>query len=342
MWLPLMAQSAPSATSVPLPTPDGPSAIPSPSPASELPSLIPTPIDFDGIRADLQSKGQELAFVKIGFHVGPLGNQQGLEGYFEALAGAGVPAFIKSVDDYSICVQALNHNPDNITVFRLTGGAVEQPDRDLPAEISAEQHWARILGALPPEFDRRTWLEVMNEPGKHQVDWLGRFALHTAHLALRDDYKFAAFGWGSGEPEPEHWKTPEMLEFLSLASQHPEQIGIALHEYSFTVKDIDNMYPYLVGRFQTLFRICDQNDIPRPTVLITEWGWEPRDVPPVDQAMDDIAWASQLYGAYPQVQGAAIWYLGGGFDIADQAQRLIDPLRNYAVTHYFAIEQDSG
>ncbi len=312
----------------------------SPPLALPPPSPTPAPLDFEAVRADLQARGQELAFVKIGFHVGPGGNQRGLGEYLEALAAAGVPAFIKSVDDYAPCAQALDYNPENITVFRLTGGDLELPDYNLPAEVSAEQHWARILDALPPGFDRRTWLEVMNEPDKERAGWLGRFAFHTAQLALRDGYKFAAFGWSSGEPEPKHWETPEMLNFLNLAAQHPEQIAVALHEYSYDVEDIANMYPYLVGRFQALFSICDRNDTPRPTVLITEWGWGSGSVPPPDQAMTDIAWASRLYAAYPQAKGAAIWYLGGGYGIADQAQRLILPLREYALRNYFVVQQD--
>ena len=66
-------------------------------------------------------------------------------------------------------------------------------------------------------------------------------------------------------------------------------------------------------------------------------------VPGVAEAMDDIAWASWLYAAYPQVKGAAIWYLGYGFGgIADQAQRLIAPLTEYALTHYYIVEQGQG
>jgi hypothetical protein len=130
-----------------------------------------------------------------------------------------------------------------------------------------------------------------------------------------------------------------MLAFLRLASQHPDQIAVALHEYSYDVDDIANQYPSLVGRFQTLFQICDAQGIPRPTVLITEWGWEHTRVPSVGQAMKDIAWAAQLYAAYPEVRGAAIWYLGGEYGgIADEAQRLIIPLRYYVWGNYFVIE----
>ncbi|MBN1886681.1 MAG: hypothetical protein JW850_01775 [Thermoflexales bacterium] len=332
---PLPSVVLPSPPSSPLASPTSP-----PTP-TQLPTATPTPLDFNAIRAGLQAQGQELAFVKIGFHVGPGGNQAGLDRYLEALAAAGVPSFVKCVDDYTWCLQALNDDPNSTTVFRLTGGALELPDYKLPAEQSAEHHWARVLEALPPEFDRRTWIELMNEPYKEHADWLGRFALHIAQLALRDGYRWAAFGWSSGEPEPEHWETPAMLEFLALASQYPDQIAIALHEYSYSSDTVSHLYPYLIGRFQALFRICDQHGIPRSTVLITEWGWEARAMPPVDQAMDDIAWASRLYAAYPQVRGAAIWYLGGGYDqITDQVQQLIAPMREYALWTYFIIEPD--
>jgi hypothetical protein len=330
----------PHAEGEPLPSVVQPSPLSSPTPA-QSPTITPTPLDFNAIRADLQAQGKELAFVKIGFHVGPGGNHAGLDQYLEAMAAAEVPSFVKCVDDYTWCLQALDDDPNSTTVFRLTGSALELPVYTLPAEQSAELHWARILEALPPEFDRRTWLELMNEPYKERADWLGRFALHISQLALRDGYRWAAFGWSSGEPEPEHWEAPAMLEFLDLASQYPDQIAIALHEYSYSMDTVDNMYPYLIGRFQALFRICDQHGIPRPTVLITEWGWEAHAMPPVDQAMEDITWASRLYAAYPQVRGAAIWYLGGGYDqIADQAQQLIAPMREYAVWTYFVIEPD--
>ncbi len=332
---PLPSVVQPSPSSSPLASPPS-----SPTPA-QPPTATPTPLDFSAIRADLQAQGQELAFVKIGFHVGPGGNQAGLDQYLEAMAAAGVPSFVKCADDYTWCLHALNYDPNSTTVFRLTGSALELPDYTLSAELSAEYHWARILEALPPEFDQRTWLEIMNEPYKEHADWLGRFALHIAQLALRDGYRWAAFGWSSGEPEPEHWETPAMLEFLNLASQYPDQIAIALHEYSYSLDTVGNMYPYLIGRFQALFRICDQHGIPRPTVLITEWGWEAHSMPPVDRAMDDIAWASRLYAAYPQVRGAAIWYLGGGYDqITDQTQQLIAPMREYALWTYFVIEPD--
>jgi hypothetical protein len=316
-----------------------PSPTPKPTKAPPTPTPTPPPVDFAAVRQQLQAEGKELATAKFGFHAGPGGNARGLGVYLSALADVGVPAVVKSADDYGICLQALRESPDHVAIFRMTGGQVELPNYDLPPQQAADEHWLRIKAALPPEFDKRTWLEVMNEPDKNRADWLGRFAYHIGELALAEGYRFAAFGWSSGEPEPEHWQTPGMLAFLRLASQHPDQIAVALHEYSFDVDNIANQYPSLVGRFQTLFQICDTQGIPRPTVLITEWGWEHTDVPPVEQAMKDIAWAAQLYAAYPEVRGAAIWYLGSGYEgIADEAQQLIVPLRYYVWGNYFAIE----
>lgn len=315
----------------------GPSPTPEPGPPTPTPT--PPPTDFGAVREELRAEGKDLAHVKIGFHLGPGGTARGLGEYLDGLAQAGVPAVIKSADAYGVCAEALQASPDNVTVFRISGGSLELPDYDLPPEVAAEEHWARVLEALPPEFDRRTWIEVMNEPDKNRADWLGRFARRTGELALRDGYRLAAFGWSSGEPEPEDWRTPGMRAYLTLAAQNPERISVALHEYSFDVDNIARQYPSLVGRFQLLFRACDEMGISRPTVLITEWGWEHESVPDVSRAMKDIGWASELYGAYPEVRGAAIWYLGSGYGgIAGDAQRLIKPLWWYAWSEYFVIE----
>jgi hypothetical protein len=314
-----------------------------PGPPTETPPPTPTPTppptDFEAVREELAAEGKDLAHVKIGFHTGPGGNARGLGDYLRGLADAGVPAVVKSVDAYGVCAEALRTSPEHVTVFRLSGGDLELPNYDLPPEQAAEEHWARVVEALPPEFDKRTWLEVMNEPDKGRADWLGRCARRLAELALEDGYRLAAFGWSSGEPEREHWQTPGMRAFLSLAAEHPERIAVALHEYSYDVEAIANQYPSLVGRFQMLFQVCDELGIARPTVLITEWGWEAEQVPAVGRAMEDIAWASRLYAAYPQVRGAAIWYLGTGYgEIANQAQQLILPMWYYAWQEYFVIE----
>jgi hypothetical protein len=271
------------------------------------------------------------------------GNRTGLDTWMERLDAAGVPFFLKSADDTGPLVQAQQlmqaSGVPHTLVYRRSGDDYDVPDYDLPPEAAAEQHWQLHMANFPPELDPNlVWVETINEVDKNRAEWLGRFALATAELALRDGYRWAAFGWSSGEPEPAQWQSPSMLAFLRLAAANPDRIAIALHEYSFLPFEIDHEYPYKVGRFQRLFQICDEHGIERPTVLITEWGWAYVDVPPPEQAVLDIAWAARLYAPYPQVKGAAIWYLGCCFaEIADQAQRLIAPLTEYALGNYFAI-----
>lgn len=327
---------------LPVPT-TTPTLTPTPDPTT-TPTPTPTPtIDFAAVRQQLQAQGQELGFAKIGFHVGVGGNREGLDEWMERLDAAGVPFFLKSADDAAplLAGQQLMQasGVPHTLVYRRSGDEYDVPDYDLPPEEAARQHWALHLAVFPPELDPSVvWLETINEVDKNRSEWLARFALATAHLALRDGYRWAAFGWSSGEPELEHWQSPAMLEFLRLAAANPDRIAIALHEYSFLPFEIDHLYPYKVGRFQLLFQICDQHGIPRPTVLITEWGWAYAEVPPPAEAIADIAWAARMYAPYPQVRGAAIWWLGCCFaDIADQAQRLIKPVTEYSLGNYFVI-----
>ncbi|MDX1613483.1 MAG: hypothetical protein R3300_04180 [Candidatus Promineifilaceae bacterium] len=320
-----------------------PTATPSPT---HTPTPLPTPtptIDFAAVRASLQAQGQDLGHVKMGFHVSVGGNRQGLGEWMHRLNAAKVPFFLKSVGDAGPLLEAQQlaqqSGVPHVLVFRQSGDEYDTPDYSLPPEEAARQHWRLHTAVFPPELDRdRVWLETINEVDKERSRWLARFALETARLALAEGYRWAAFGWSSGEPELADWQTPEMLSFLRLAAANPERLAIALHEYSFLVEDIGHEYPFKVGRFQQLFQVTDLHGIPRPTVLVTEWGWTYRETPPPDQAMEDIAWAAEMYAPYPELKGAALWYLGPGFaNIADRAQQLIGPVTEFALGTYYAI-----
>ncbi|RMG99412.1 MAG: hypothetical protein D6706_05435 [Chloroflexi bacterium] len=332
-FLPLLTNPQPTQTAVPTATP---------VPIPPTPTPIPT-IDVAALTAQLQASGLQFVPVKIGFHVGVGGNSRYLDEWMTQLDAAGIPFFLKSVDNAQpiLFAQELmkKSGVPHVLVFRKTSNEIsyDVPDYNLPPEEAARQHWQIHMAAFPPELDPSlVWLETINEVDKTRAEWLGAFALETAQLALRDGFKWAAFGWSSGEPEPEHWQTPSMLAFLRLAGQYPDRLAVALHEYSFVQDNIADGYPFKIGRFLELFRICDQYGIPRPTVLITEWGWTYQTVPAPQQAIEDIAWAAGLYAPYPQVKGAAIWYLGNGFGgIADQAQKLIRPLTQFTLTHYY-------
>lgn len=336
LYLPLIGAAEPTtATPAAVAAADTPAPLPSPTP-------IPT-LDFSALRTSLQAQGQTLQTVKMGFHTSLGGNQEGLTDWMSRLDEAGVPFFLKSVDNAEPLFRAqemmAQSGVPHTLVYRRTGNGYDVPRYDLPPAEAAQLHWQLHRDVFPPELDPSVvWIETINEPDKSRAEWLAEFALTTAELALADGFKWAAFGWASGEPEPADWQSPAMVRFLALAGQHPDRLAIALHEYSYLVDDIRHEFPYKVGRFQQLFAAADANGLPRPTVLITEWGWTYQNVPAPEQAMADLAWAAELYAPYPQIKGAAIWYLGPGYgDIDNQTQRLIAPLTLYTLTHYFVI-----
>jgi len=112
--------------------------------------------------------------------------------------------------------------------------------------------------------------------------------------------------------------------------------AVALHEYDYGMAGMSNVYPWHIGRFQELFKVCDQYQVKRPKVLITEFGWAYNDIPPQAQCMNDIDFAAKLYAKYPTVLGAAVWYLGPGFsNIANKVQPLIAPVTAYALNTTF-------
>jgi hypothetical protein len=324
-------------------TPTATRTIQPPSDVRPEATLSPTPyptVDFGAVRTELQASGQELGFAKIGFHVSVGGNLRGLGEWMRRLDEAGVPFLLKSVDYAGPIYEAQelmrSSGVPHVLVFRSN---VDVPNYELSPAEAARAHWETHRGLFPPELDRSlVWIETVNEIDKLRSEWLAQFALATAEMTMADGFRWAAFGWATGEPEPQDWNSPDMLAFLRLAGQNPDRVAVALHEYSLTVDSAAFDYPYRVGRFLSLFQTCDQYGIPRPTVLITEWGWEYNRVPSVNAAMRDIEWASSLYAPFPQVRGAAIWHLGGSFgSISDQTQKLIEPVTRYSLTHYFAI-----
>jgi hypothetical protein len=328
----------PTATATTAPSPTAP-------PAEALgPAPSPTPInvvDFAAASAELAAQGQQLAYNKIGFHVTFLEEADQLDGWMQRLDAEGVPFFLKSVDNAEPLYKAQElmkvSGVPHTLVYRST--EYDVPDYNLDPVLAAEAYWELEKALWPPELDPGLiWFETMNELDKTRSEWLAQFSLRTAQLALRDGYKWAAFGWASGEPEPSDWESPAMLELLRLIGQHPDQLAIALHEYSYLAEDIGDDYPHKLGRFLDLFRVADAHGIPRPTVLITEWGWTYDNIPPEPLAMEDVSWAARLYGAYPQVKGAAIWNLGKlGTEYGQlntQAAALIDNMLAFSLDSY--------
>ena len=317
------------------PTVTGPAAIAQPTPIHV--------VDFAAARDALAAQGQQLAYNKIGFHVTFLEDRQELDPYMQRLDAEGVPFFLKSVDNAEPLYKAQElmkvSGVPHILVYRST--KYDVPNYDMDPILAAETYWELEKAIWPPELDPNiVWLETMNELDKTRSEWLAQYSLRTAELALRDGYKWAAFSWASGEPEPEQWESPAMLELLRLIADNPDRLAIALHEYSYVADDIGHEFPHKIGRFLDLFAVADKHGIPRPTVLITEWGWTYDNIPPEPDAMEDVTWAARLYGAYPQVLGAAIWNLGrldGELTpLNEQVQGLIDNMLALSLDSYFS------
>lgn len=244
-------------------------------------------------------------------------------------------------------------------------GNPDVPEYNLPPQEAAERHVGWHLAHRPSEMNgRATWLITENEIasrlefdneaqqtavplfdglrerytrttadgsivyGVTNAGWMAAYSTAAAHMAMAAGQKWAAFGWASGNPEPEDWTNPHMLDFLRLCAQYASVVGIAVHEYSWRTDDIWHGNRRLVGRLEDIFATCRQRGItPYPTVLVTEWGWALDDVPDPQTAMAHILSVSEFYAKFPTVKGAAIWYLGPGFgDIANKAQQLIAPL----------------
>ena len=246
-------------------------------------------------------------------HCGMGGNHNGLGAFLDQLVAAGFKPWLKSVDSYGPLIDATRRGGTG--VFRLsTAGQGTGFDFDVPnyhgdPAAVATTHWAATRAKLPPEFDKaNVWLEVINEVDKNQAEFLGAFALYIARLANADGVKVLMFSFSSGEPEPEFWEEPNVLEYLRYCEENPSMAGVALHEYNYGHRPYAEVYPHHVGRFQWLYDACDRHGITRPRVAITEWGFSQDGVPTWEEGG---AYARDCFGLYSRyaIDGAALWCL---------------------------------
>ena len=301
-------------------------------------------------------------FNKIGFHLAEGGNPTGIGDWMKRLNERRIPFFIKTVDSMRGLDEAQDIIRQNraqgidvphVSVFRRSGQLDEDNHFDIPRyhlepEAAAVAHWNLHKTRFPSNMDPAiTWVETINEVRKEVMwcDWLGKFSWHTGQIALAEGYKYAAFAFSAGTPDVTlgAWETDGMLQYLELCAEHPDRLGVALHEYSYHIDDIWREPGFLVGGFKWLFRAADKHGIARPKVLITEWGWEYNNVPDVGAALTHIQEAAEMYAQYPEVLGAAIWYLGAGYGgIADRAQKLIQPVIDMTLAQTFTAPDDSS
>jgi len=293
-----------------------------------------------------------MSYLRIGFHTatGGFNNGIGLH-YFDPLQAAGLPIVLKSIGDFGICKEVLDRDPNetinHVVAFRMVGHDV--PNYNAEPATAFSDHWLSIVrdDNFPAEYlssdhyKRRIILTIINEPDKSRSDWLGWFCHAAGQFAVAAGLRFALPSFSAGEPEPHHWETPGMLAFLQYACQHPRNVLIDLHEYSYNVNDIwaprnpdGSIGYYQVGRFKKVVELCQQRGFGTPNFVIGEWGWEERDIPDPSRALLDIISVNDsLYDRYP-ILGAFTWYLGPGFsDIGIQTNQIIQPVGALAVTY---------
>ncbi len=278
-----------------------------------------------------------------GFHIAEGGgNQDGIGDHWAALDAAGKIITLKSVGNVGDCnfVASLARASGlpHVIVYRTADPPYELPDYNRPAFQEGKDHFDLCVSVLPDDFDKDyIWIEDINEPDEDRAVWIMEFMLGSATRAIERGYKYCGPGWSSGTPRENAWLTPAAFNYLKLCQKYPDQVAIAIHEYSYNVNDIydgsetlqdGSIKHWKIGRFLHIIAACDVFGIDYPKIMFTEWGWELWDVPDAWLAIQHIkSTFDLLYSKYPGVViMAAIWYLGPGFkNIANQAQKLIQP-----------------
>jgi hypothetical protein len=266
--------------------------------------------------------------IRLGFHVGEGGNPTGIGDYVNQLDDAGVPATIMAIDGTVGLSDiykrwAAGSAVPHVTAFRVVRGGDEHfavPNYEMGPAEAAVDYRDRLIPHIPPlvrQYRGKTWIVLGNELDKNRADWLGHWGLESAVLWNAWGFKVLLFGFASGEPEPEHWKTPGMLKYLRYCAENPDMAGIALHEYSYTEDDIMHQAPWKVGRYEFLYDVCDAEGIGYPYIFITEFGYQATRVPPKEVYFPQEN--NDLWTMFPDSPPRAFWCLQAGWSgLADR------------------------
>ena len=282
-----------------------------------------------------------MAYDRFTFHLDPSGGQTGFKEAQQARAQAGIGLSVMCADTYGPIQEshliAQQYNVPFTGIWRpTTVGQNNGFDFDvvgnnytLPVQQAADSHYAAMNQVSPPEMDKQVaWRLYFNEIDKNKLNYCAHVSRLIAEKHVADGTRAAFLALNSGEPEQEQWEQPEVLSFLRYASQHPHQIALALHEYSFST-NIKAQFPHLIGRFQALKQVCDRYgiDFSSLTIFITEFGHGSGSgtFPSVEQALLDIDWAAELYRPFNNIRLVAYWLINNT-DSWDGLGRLTPPM----------------
>lgn len=234
------------------------------------------------------------------------------------LDDAGLPFVINAVEDAALAMEAAQlTGAPHVVLFHKNAWS-GAPNYALSPAQAAAARWQKVRELMPPELEplkKRIIFEVTIEPDKARSDWVGNFMVSIATLAAADGYRIGGPSFSTGEPEPEHWRTPGMLAWLRYLATY-DDAALTTHEYSLDAGNIQTGAPWLIGRYQQVYDACDEAGIARPRVIIAEAGWAHNAMP--DDAMPQIAWLAQQYDGV----ACCLWTLGGGSQWGNLPQRL--------------------
>lgn len=288
----------------------------------------------------------------FGWHgAGVNGDYSGISEYIAACRASGNPVNFYSVDHAGIIsaeIMPSYQDHDNIG-FRFTEVAGEKLDTipiedgryvGDPAEFFASRY-NRVHELYPSDllpYRDRIYTTYVNEPNTHNyhdMRYLAEGALTVARLSIRDNRRYAAWGWAGGNPEPEFWQLPETLEFLRLAELHPHLIAIKWHLYSFDNTNLFYDYNYQVQRYLQMYRAAEDHGIAPAKILAGETGWgedsmlarESSAMAQLDKAQSDMV-ENRFWG------GCMLWTKGDWHGTIVKDMQSIDPMvtdraRNY-------------
>ncbi|HSG17705.1 MAG TPA: M23 family metallopeptidase [Anaerolineae bacterium] len=282
---------------------------------------------------------------RIGFHTaGAGGNPSGIgEHYVKRCHDAGVPVAITCADGTVGVMDSLaNPHPDDIIIFRVVRDKHESfavPDYGATPSSAAASYWDLILSFIPPELiphKDKIWIAYGNELDQEKTDWIHWWSLEISKLMNAAGYKAIGPNWASGTPRYPDWESAGSLAFLRYCGQNPDKAAVGVHEYSYTIDDLFHGGGDKVGRYRHILKVCRDNGIGRPTILIKEFGYENARVASPSRIVADLG---ELYKKYPDYPPATLWWLGPWFgDVANQLQRAIEPVGDFVANTTFEFE----
>ena len=293
--------------------------------------------------------------LAVGFHANTPCFCDGIGDYLAKVAEAGHMISAKSVDSTASLMdyqQLRERGHDGIGIFRcLVWKNTDPPpgwekNQDVPPYghdpyATAVIYRDKLRAAFPPELKREYfYIEMINECDKNESDWLGYFMVELGKLLMEDGFKFAGPSWAGGEPEPEHNRTPGMLEWFRLIEQHPDDLAHSLHEYAWLRNtqhglELKETIPFQMGRCIDVNHACLENGITPPPILITEFGWGADNAPSWHTGNPQIIKAGGMVEWYlqnvPNVKALQLWALDKNIkwgDLADVINPYMTPLSN--------------